>query len=169
MKKYLIIALIALFNMACNEQDSTKQDQIAVVEKYIKAVESLDYAAMADLLAEDYMGNGPSYGDTIYKAQAVEFWKYNAENLYDSIKYKRSVFAPSTVTADFPENSGDWIINWAELHIAYKNDIRDITVWAVTGYQVRNGKIAKTLTVYDEADIMRQLGYQMIPPTGLND
>jgi hypothetical protein len=164
MRKYLIIVLMAVFAMACNNQDANKQDQIAVVEKYIKAVESLDYAAMADLLADDYMGNGPSYGDTTNKEQAVASWKYNVENAYESIKYKRSVFAPSTVTTANEENSGDWIINWAELHIKYKNDDRDITVWAVTGYQVKDGKIAKTITVYDEADIMRQLGYQLIPP-----
>jgi predicted ester cyclase len=155
---------MAVMAMACGNQTPDYKEQIAVVEKYIKAVESLDYKTMQDLLADDYMGNGPSFGDTIYKAQAVESWKYNAENLYDSIKYVRSVFAPSTVTTAVAENNGDWIINWAELHIKYKNDTRDISLWAVTGYQVKNGKIAKTLTVYDEADILRQLGYQMIPP-----
>lgn len=165
MRKYLFIVLMAVFAFSCSNQDTHKQEQVAVVEKYIKAVEALDYAAMADLLADNYVGKGPSFGDSINKEDAIASWKMNVENLYDSIQYVRSVFAPSTVTTAQPENNGDWIINWAELHIKYKNDNRDITVWAVTGYQVKDGKIAKTITIYDEADVMRQLGYQFLPPT----
>ena len=38
-------------------------------------------------LDDKYMGLGPSYGDTIYKDQAIANWKYYVENLYEKIQY----------------------------------------------------------------------------------
>ena len=42
---------------------------------------------MDSLLADNYMGYGPSVGDSTNKEEALSSWKYNTENLYESIKY----------------------------------------------------------------------------------
>jgi hypothetical protein len=112
-------------------------------------------------LDENYLGLGPSYGDSINKAEAVENWKSNVENLYEKISYTRSRFSSATIPDG--ENKGEWVTNWAELNIVYKNGKGSVIIWANTNYLIQDGKILKSLTLYNEADAMRQLGYKMIP------
>jgi hypothetical protein len=57
---------------------------------------------------------------------------------------------------------GDWVANWAELNIEYK-DGKKVTIWANTNYKIENGKIARSLTLYNEGDALRQLGYVIVP------
>jgi hypothetical protein len=106
------------------------------------------------------MGLGPSYGDTIYKDQAIENWKYYVENLYEKIQYTRSQIAPVTITEG--DAKGEWVANWAELHIVFKEG-GEATIWANTNYQIENGKIVRSLTLYNEADALRQMGYEIVP------
>ena len=44
---------------------------------------------MDSLLADNYIGYGPSVGDSINKEEAILNWKDNAENLYESFEYTR--------------------------------------------------------------------------------
>lgn len=157
MKQILIILLVPIV-FACGSKNHDAN--IAVVKQYVEAVENLDYAAMEDLLADNYQGFGPSVGDTIGKIAAVESWKKNVEDLYEKIEYTRSQFAGVTIT-DGP-NQGDWVANWAELNIEYKDGEGRVTVWANSNYRIENGKIVKSITFYNEADVLRQLGYVFI-------
>lgn len=164
MKKLWILFILAFFAMACNNaSDQIGKENVAVVENYIKAVEAMDHEAMGKYLADNYTGYGPSYGDTIYKIQAIEYWKEHVANLYESIHYNRSKCAPLHIDNAEPENNGDWVINWAELNIIYKNTGKDVTIWAVSSYQIKDGKISKSITVYNEADALKQLGFQLVP------
>ncbi|MCK5103987.1 MAG: hypothetical protein KAR17_14280, partial [Cyclobacteriaceae bacterium] len=90
--------------------------------------------------------------------------KHNIENLYKSIRYSRSRNIAVEIK-DGP-NKGNWVSNWAELNIAYQNGKGPVTIWTNTTYQIENGKITKSYTVYNEADVLRQLGYVFI---NLND
>ncbi|HOW25598.1 MAG TPA: hypothetical protein PK711_07995 [Bacteroidales bacterium] len=60
------------------------------------------------------------------------------------------------------DNKGEWVANWAELRIVCKNDRGSVTIWANTNYLIENGKIAKSITYYNEADALLQLGYRWI-------
>ena len=159
--KHAFLFLLVPIVFACGSKNHDAN--IAVVQQYVAAVENLDYTVMEDLLAENYEGYGPSVGDTIGKIAAVENWKKNVEDLYEKIEYARSQFAGVTIT-DGP-NRGDWVANWAELKIGYK-DGSNVTTWANSNYLVENGRIVKSLTFYNEADILEQLGYVFI---NLND
>ncbi|MFD2246451.1 hypothetical protein [Pontibacter ruber] len=119
---------------------------------------------MSNYLGDNYIGMGPSYGDSIRKEQAVQNWKANATNLYEKIQYNRSRFA--SVTIPEGDNKGNWVANWAELEIRFKDGKGPVTIWANTNYQVENGKIVKSITFYNEADALRQLGYTFTPPAG---
>ena len=144
----------------CSPKDNSEKN-IALIENYIHAVESLDYGVMEDLLADDYYGYGPSYGDSIGKRQVVINWRYNTENLYTSIKYNKS----RNAVVILPEgpNKGEWVSNWGELHIVYK-DKKEVTVWANTIYRIQDDKIIKSYTFYNEADVLGQLGMVFINP-----
>jgi hypothetical protein len=39
----------------------------------------------------------------------------------------------------------------------------EATIWANTNYLVKNGKIVRSLTFYNEADVLRQIGYKIVP------
>jgi len=159
MRKLLIIFSLVPLLFSCSPKDNTKKD-VALIEKYVQAVENLDYSTMELLLDDDYYGYGPSFGDSIGKSQAIINWQYNVENLYKSIKYNKSRSA--AVSVPDGDNKGEWVSNWGELHIVYQNDMGEVTLWANTIYQIVNGKIVKSYTFYNEADALSQLGYVFV-------
>ena len=144
--------------IACSVADKKATNNIALIKKYVEAVETENYEVMESLLAENYKGYGPSYSDSTNRELALAAWKENIENLYESISYERSQFATVSIL-DGP-NQGEWISNWAELKIRYKNNRGSAIVWANTNYQIENEKIVKSYTFYNEADVLKQLGYE---------
>ncbi len=161
--KHLIIAplfLGLLLISACADHNKVAENNTALIKRFVTSVEELNYDLMESFYAEDYLGIGPSHGDSINKSDAVANWKYNAENLYEKIEYKLS--RNIAVTIDSGEGKGDWVSNWAELDITYKNDGGHVTIYANTLYKIENGLIVKSFTLYNEADALRQLGYQII-------
>ena len=124
--------LVTLFTGCGNVDNSAKN--IALIEKYVQSVTSQDAETIASLLDDDYLGLGPSYGDSIRKPAAMENWKDNISNLYDNITYNKSRNVAITITEG--DNQGEWVTNWAELQITYKGDKGEITIWANTIYKI---------------------------------
>jgi len=165
MKHLLLLLIAGSFIFGCTPRSSDKKN-ITIIENYISSVENLEYTTMASLLDDNYIGYGPSYGDSINKTQALESWKYNIENIYKSIKYNKS--RNTAVTISSGANKGEWVSNWGELNIKYKNGNDEVTIWANSIYKIENGKIVKSYTFYNEADALRQLGYIFVKPEDLN-
>lgn len=166
MKQLILSAAVCIGLFSCTSPTDQKESQnLAIAEKYMEAVETKNAEAMEALLADNYMGYGPSVGDSTNKADAIASWKYNAENLYESIEYTRHKDLAVTVTEG--EAIGDWVLNWAYLTIKYKDGRGPVNVWVNAVYRIENGKIVHSRTFYNEADVLRQLGYQMLPPEGV--
>ncbi len=157
MKKIIIILFVMIIAAGCSLQNAHDEKNVALIEKYIQAVENMDHEAMASYLADNYLGLGPSYGDSIGKADAVENWKFNVENLYESIKYNRS--RNIAININTGDNQGEWVSNWGELNIRYKDGLGEVNIWANSIYQIENNKIVKSYTFYNEADALRQMGF----------
>jgi len=155
MKKIIFFILLAIVLGSCSPIEDKSEKNIAVIERYVQAVENLDFEIMRDMLDDSYVGLGPSYGDSIDKTGTIVNWKFNVENLYKSIKYSKS--KSIAITIESGENKGEWVSNWAELTIVYKSD-EDVTILANTIYQLKNEKIVKSFTFYNEADVFEQLG-----------
>ncbi|HUH27687.1 nuclear transport factor 2 family protein [Gelidibacter sp.] len=165
MKKLTLPFLMILFMMgSCTSVNDPSKENLSLIENYIQAVEDLDYNSMDAVLDDDYLGLGPSFGDSIGKVDAIKNWKTNVENLYEKIEYVRSKNAAISILDG--ENQGDWISNWAELHITYK-DGGDVIIWANSIYQIKDKKIVKSFTFYNEADALQQLGYVFVNPNDL--
>ena len=162
MKKLAVLLSLAAL-ASCSDNDSNiNTDNISVVKKYVEAVESKNSDAMSALLSDDYMGYGPSFSDSINKADAIANWKSVAENLYDSIQYTRSVnFAAKVKDGARP---GNYVVDWSSLRITYKDGRGPIYLYVNAVYRIENGKITMSRTFYDEADAYRQLGYTFMPP-----
>lgn len=160
-QKLVLYAGLGLIAFSCSSANETnKAEDLALLKNYVRAVESLDYEAMSNFLDDNYLGLGPSYGDSITKNQALESWKFNSENLYKKIEHTKAQYAFVTIPEGISQ--GEWIASWSELKITYKNE-QSVMIWANSNYQVKDGKIVRSLTFYNEADALRQLGYEFLP------
>lgn len=164
MKKLAFLLLLLPFLISCSSECNTGKKNTELIEEYIQSVEDMDYSMMGEVLADNYFGFGPSHGDSIGKEQAIANWKYNVENLYQSIEYSKSRNIAVTITTG--DNQGEWVSNWAEMRIDYKNG-ESVILWANTLYQIENNKVVKSYTFYNEADALEQLGYVFINPDDL--
>jgi len=165
MKVITALLGLSIFLTACSgtsEQEKIEKENIAVIEKYIQAVETKDTQTMADLLADNYVGYGPSFSDSINKVQAIENWKNVAENLYDKIEYTRTVNIAAKVTNAL--HPGNFVSDWASLKITYKDGRGPVYLNVNAIYRIENGKITLSRTFYNEADVLRQLGYEFSAP-----
>lgn len=163
MKNLILSLLMFPFLFSCGQDHS--QENIKLVNDYIQSVENLEFDAMSQLLADDYVGIGPSIADSTTKKNAISSWKQNAKSLYEKIAYKES----RTLAVVIPDgdNKGEWVTNWAKVKIDYQ-DGKSVTILANTVYMIENGKIKKSYTFYNEADALEQLGYHFINPNELS-
>ena len=155
----LIVIIIGLASCTSQTANNKESANLAIAKKYMEAVESQNVATMDSLLSESYVGYGPSVGDSTNKLQAIESFKDNAENLYESFDYTRH--KELAVSVDTGELKGDWVLNWAYLTIKYKDGRGPINLWINAVYRIEDGKIVHSRTFYNEADAFRQLGYTM--------
>lgn len=163
MKNLFVSLLFIPLLLACGKDRS--QQNIQLVNDYIHSVENLEFEAMGKLLADDYVGIGPSVEDSIFKEPAVNSWRYNVKHLYSNIKYQHSrTFA---IVVPDGDNKGEWVTNWAKVQIEYRSG-KSITILANTIYLIEKGKIKKSYTFYNEADALEQLGYYFINPNELS-
>jgi len=163
MKQLIMLAIISISLFACTSSaDNKESENLAIAQKYMKAVETKNISTMDSLLADNYIGYGPSVGDSTNKEEAILSWKDNMETLYESIEYTRH--KEIAVTVDEGEAIGDWILNWAYLTIKYKVGKDPVHLWVNVVYKIENGKIVQSRTFYNEADVLRQLRYIIEPP-----
>jgi len=161
MKQLIGLVIIGVFLAGCTTSAEKKEkENLAIAQKYMKAVEAKNISAMDSLLADNYMGYGPSIGDSINKEGAILNMKYLMENLYESFEYTRH--KELAVTVDEGEALGDWVLNWAYLTIEFKDGSGPVYAWVNIVYRIENGKIVHSRTFYNEADVLRQLGYSII-------
>ena len=163
MKHLIIFAIIGIFLAACTSSAEKKEkENLAIARKYMKAVESKNISVIDSLLADNYMGYGPSIGDSINKEGAVLNTKFLMDNLYETFEYTRH--KEVAVTVKEGEATGDWVLNWAYLTIKYKDGRGPVYAWVNIVYRIENGKIVHSRTFYNEADVLRQLNYKIDPP-----
>ena len=168
MKKIYVFVMTLFIISACmDSSNETTEANVAIVQQYLDAVANNDYTAMETALADNYMGLGPSVGDTTNRENALASWKWNSENLYESVVYEFSEILPTTVKEG--PAAGDWVSNWSYLTINYKDGRGPVNLWINAVYKIENGKIARSRTFYNEADVMAQLGYRIYPPLTVPD
>lgn len=161
MKNIFLLLLVFTLIISCNQQENSIVKNEKLIKKYVSAVEQNDVNVMESLLADKYIGYGPSVKDSIRKIGAIANWKYNMNNLYETIHYDKSRII--AVTVPDGENKGNWVSNWAELSITYKSGEKAV-IMVNAVYEIENDQIVKSYTFYNEADVYRQLGYVFINP-----
>jgi len=162
--KKLWILFTAVLLTACTQPHVQSEENSALIEAYVAAVANMDAAAMDQYLSDDYIGYGPSVGHETNKDQAITSWKENVASLYEKIDYNESQIL--TVTVADGVNAGEWVSHWANLDITYQTG-KKVTIMANSIYLVKDGKITKSYTFYNEADALSQLGYVFINPDNI--
>jgi len=163
MKQLIVLAIIGIVLAGCTSSAEKKErENLAIAQKYMKAVETKNISVIDSLLADNYMGYGPSIGDSINKEGAILNTKYLMENWYESFEYTRHQEVAVTLKEGVAK--GDWVLNWAYLTLKFKDGRGPVHVWVNIVYMIENGKIVYSRTFYNEADVLRQLGYTMEPP-----
>lgn len=167
MRGLIIFSMLCVCLSSCNSSEdksavNNNDENIAIVNKYRQAVESSNVQVMDSLLADNYVGFGPSISDSINKQEAIDKWKNETSQLYGSLQYAFS--QNSAIKVDTGAAVGDWVSNWAFLTIKYKDGRGPVHLWVNAVYKIENKKIARSRTFYNEADVLRQLGYSFIPP-----
>jgi hypothetical protein len=147
--------------------NKTSDENLSLINKWAKAIEDHDTAAMSSLTADNFKAYGPSIGDSAGKSDYLSNWKYNFDKYYATIKYDRFQTFATTVGGNEPD-PGDWVSNWSYVTIGYKDGKGPVHLWVNAVFKLENGKIAKTRVFYNEADWLRQLGYQMVKPIKKN-
>ncbi len=165
MKNFFYLSLVMASIVSCTGLDTKATKNAALVKDYVSAVQNLDYNLMETYLSEDYMGYGPSLNDSITKSGAIDSWKKNVAELYEKIEYKKSRNIGVSIADG--DNKGDWVSNWAELEITYKESGETIKMMSNTIYMIKDNKINRSYTFYNEADALEQLGYVFINPKNL--
>lgn len=162
--KHVLCAISLVFLMPGCTQTGTGNTEasIAVVKNYLEAVDNNDYDLMESLLADDYLGLGPSLDDSTNKELALASWKWNTENLYEDVQYERTQTLATTIKDG--SLAGEWAFNWAHVTIKYKDGRGPVSLMVNAVYKIEDGKIARSRTFYNEADVYRQLGYRVFPP-----
>jgi hypothetical protein len=163
MKKTIILVFILTSFLSCKvNSEDTEAKNLSIAKKYMDAVENMNVSMMDSLLSENYIGYGPSIGDSVNKKDALDLFKRNAATLYESFSYTRH--KDLAVTVKEGETKGDWVLNWAYLTIKYKDGRGPVNLWVNAVYRIEGDKIVHSRTFYNEADVLRQLGYSIQPP-----
>ncbi len=189
MKQFILFTLITAGMLSCNSSaDKTSssdktppadtasaavktpspnqhsEENLALVNKFLAAIESRDTAAMSSLMADNYRGYGPSIGDSAGKSEILGNWKYNFDHYYATIKFDHYQNIASTVAENNNVEPGEWVSNWSYCSVKYKDGRGPIYLWINSVHKIENGKIQMSRTFYNEADWLRQLGYKFIKP-----
>lgn len=162
MKQCILFLIVAAVLSTCTSTDTKEKESLAIAKKYMEAVERNDLKAMDSLLADNYMGYGPSVADSLNKTDALDSWRYNSEHLYESVVYTRHESLAVTVTDSKEVEAGNWVSIWAYLTIKFRDERGTAHLWVNAAYKIDNGKIVRSRTFYNESDVLRQLGYGMV-------
>lgn len=159
MKKvnYIMMVLLGIMIISCTDQNQAIQESLNVVEKFQMAFQDHDIETIKSVLADDYVGYGPSLSDSIRKDDALLIWENNLDYLYD--KVEMNVAENVSISNVEAKGGGLWISSWGTLTLKFQNVSNEAIILANQIFLVKDGKIKKTIIFYNEADALRQAGY----------
>ena len=152
--------ILAILISACNVSDNPTEEDIKLVEKYQEAFKSHDVDGMKALLADTYVGYGPSLGDSMKKDEAIINWDYNMQHLFEKLEFQPA--QTIAVTNDNSKAKGQWVSSWGKLYVKFKEHGNEATIWSNKLYLIDDGQIQKSYIFFNEADALRQAGYSYI-------
>ena len=140
-------------------ENPTADSDIKLVEDYLNSLLLSNPDKAKSLLADNYMGYGPSPADSSNAEQTINSWK---ENYKTQLNRKVDFQAVITLRILAGNYKGDWVDVWGNYSCNMNG--KDITLPLQYTSKVANGKIVADMTYYDNLYIVKKLGYTVTPP-----
>ena len=167
--KPLLFLLSSLLLISCSSNFTSHDDpqvKIDLVHQYIDAITKKDVEVMNNLLSDDFKSYGPAMNTEVGKSQNISDWERGWEERIVSMKYKR--MHSGLITIEKGKSAGEWVTEWGQVTTLYK-DGKTVKFWFNGLYKVADGLITEARVVYDNMDILTQLGYKFMPPSDIID
>jgi len=165
-----LLSLLSIFLLiSCSSNfttDGDPQQKIDLVHQYIDAITKQDVDVMKNLLSDDFKSYGPAMNTEVSKSQNISDWERGWEERIVSMKYKR--MHSGLITIEKGKSAGEWVTEWGQVTTLYK-DGKTVKFWFNGLYKVADGMITEARVVYDNMDILTQLGYKFMPPSDIID
>ena len=165
-----LLSLLSIFLLiSCSSNfttDGDPQGKIDLVHQYIDAITKQDVDVMKNLLSDDFKSYGPAMNTEVSKSQNISDWERGWEERIVSMKYKR--MHSGLITIEKGKSAGEWVTEWGQVTTLYK-DGKTVKFWFNGLYKVADGMITEARVVYDNMDILTQLGYKFMPPSDIID
>ena len=165
-----LLSLLSIFLLiSCSSNfttDGDPQQKIDLVHQYIDAITKQDVEVMKNLLSDDFKSYGPAMNTEVSKSQNISDWERGWEERIVSMKYKR--MHSGLITIEKGKSAGEWVTEWGQVTTLYK-DGKTVKFWFNGLYKVADGMITEARVVYDNMDILTQLGYKFMPPSDIID
>lgn len=135
---------------------------LEVVQKYTKALQVGDVAAMTAQLAPGAMVYGLGGGlDSLNVSQHKDYYTNSTNQFKHTLS--QELYLPVKVTNSW--NEGEWVLSWGINTIRNKATGKTITVPYHTAGLIENGKIVRLHYWYDMLNVLRGQGYEVKPPS----
>jgi ketosteroid isomerase-like protein len=131
---------------------------IKMVGDFLNSLVSGDLIKAKSLLAENFMGYGPSPADSSNVEQTINNWNENYKHQLN----RKVDFVTGTLRVLSGTSKGDWVLAWGTY--SFTQDGKDISFPFQYTAKVADGKIVGDMTYYDNMYILQKLGYKVTPP-----
>lgn len=158
----MLVIGLASCNKPKEVQNDLGEQNKAVVDKFIQAMIAADLKTAEPYLADDFKHYGASVSDSSTKAQYLEAWKKNWEEVFSTIKYKRYVALAESIK-EGPQ-AGDYVLEWGDVNATYKNGGLPVAFKYHAVYLVKEGKVSFVSEFFNVADILTQQGFKFVSP-----
>jgi len=136
-------------------ENPTAEEDLKVISDYINALTNNKMTVVSGLLADDYVGTGPSNEDTETKAEQIAGWKEAHKVRTD----QKNDFVVNTFRVLDGDLKGDWVSVWGT-YIFNQEGVAMTLPYQFTAL-VENGKISRSIIYYDRLAIREAMGFEL--------
>lgn len=161
---FLIVSqLVFSQNKELNYKDNVVENpeaesDIKVVNDYVNALINNELAKAEKLLAEKYIGLGPSANDSITKQETINSWKESHK-----VRSNQKVsFVSQTFRVLQGDLKGDWVSQWG--NYSFTQNGKNVKLPYQFTALISNGKIDRSSIYFDNLAVLLALGFEVTPP-----
>ena len=160
------MAMLLIVGACGNEPTQTEEEMKALAERMLPVFNEGNLALIDELCTPDYVHHEVDIGEDLVGADAFKEWVTSVRTSYPDFN----------ITLEELIIKGDKIVmRWTATgtHTGSRGDLpptgKQVRFSGVTVSRVVNGKMAETWVFYNQAAVLLQLGFELVPPEEQGD